>query len=51
VFGQDLFACLGEFGSVLPQAGQHDLVAVIDLSPAEPGDIARAGIMALLLLR
>ena len=38
-------------GAVLLQAGQHDLVAVIHLGPAETRDVARAGIMALLLRR
>ncbi len=34
---------------MLLQAGQHDLVAVIHLRPAEAGDVARAGILAGLL--
>jgi hypothetical protein len=51
VFGQDLVAGLGEPGAVLLQAGQHDLVAIIDMSPAEARNVARAGIVTGLLRR
>ena len=48
VVGQNLGARPAEPGTVLLQACQDDLIAVIDLSAAKPRDIARAGIMPLL---
>jgi hypothetical protein len=48
VVGQNLGAGPAEPGTVLLQAGQDDLVAVIDVSAAKTRDVARAGIMPLL---
>jgi hypothetical protein len=48
VIGQNLRAGFAETGTILLQARQHDLVAVIDLRAAEPRDIARAGVVSLL---
>jgi hypothetical protein len=50
VLVQNFHARLAEPGSVLLQASQHDLVALIHMGAAKPRDIARAGIMLLLLL-
>jgi hypothetical protein len=48
VIGQNLGASPAEPGTILLQARQDDLVAIIDLSAAKTRDIARAGIMPLL---
>ena len=50
VIRQHLLAGLGELAAILLQAGQHDLITFLHVRPAKPRDIARAGIMALLLL-
>ena len=51
VAGQHLLARLAEPGAVLLQARQHDLVAVIEMGAAKARGVARAGVLALLLLR
>jgi hypothetical protein len=51
VIRQNLRAGLAEPGAVLLETRQHDLVAVIDASAAEPRDVPRAGVVPLLLLR
>ena len=51
VIDQDLRAGLAEAGAVLLQTGQHGLVAVIHHGPAMARNVARAGVMALLLRR
>ena len=48
VIGQNLRAGLAEPATVLLQARQNDLVAVIDVSAAKTRDVARAGVRALL---
>ena len=48
---QHLIAGAGDAGAVLLQAGQHGGIAGVHVSAAEAGDVARAGIMALLVLR
>ena len=49
VLCQDLEAGLAQPGTILLQAGQHDLIAFIHVSAAVARDIARAGIVLLLL--
>jgi hypothetical protein len=51
VFGQNLLAGLAESLTVLLQARQHDVVAVIHMRAAKTRDIPRAGVMSLLLRR
>src|SRR5882757_697106 len=51
VAGQHLLTRLAEAGAVLLQARQHHLITVVHLRPAEPRDVAGAGVMALLLRR
>jgi hypothetical protein len=48
VIGQNLRAGPAEPATVLLQACQDDLVAIIDVSAAKTRNIARAGIMPLL---
>jgi len=48
---QHLLASFAELGTVLLQAGKDDLVAILHLRPAKPGDVARAGILPHTLLR
>jgi hypothetical protein len=48
VLAQDFQAGLAQPGTVLLQARQHDLVAIIHVSAAEAGDISRASIVLLL---
>src|SRR5881227_2064346 len=48
---QYLLAGLADLGAVLLQAGQHDLIAILHVRPAIPRNVARAGVMSLLLLR
>jgi hypothetical protein len=50
VLGQDLEAGPAQPATVLLQARQHDLVALVDVSAAKTRDVARAGIVFLLLL-
>ena len=45
VIRQGLLAGLAEPGAILFQARQHDLVAVIHMSPAKPRDVAGTGVM------
>ena len=49
VLDQDLFASLGELGTMLLQAGQHGLIAIIEDRPAKSRGITRAGIVSDLL--
>jgi hypothetical protein len=51
VIGQNLRAGFAELGAVLLETRQHGLVAVIDVSAAEPRDVPRAGVVPLLLRR
>jgi hypothetical protein len=51
VLGQDLFTGPAEPRAVLLEARQHDLVTIIHHGPAMAGNIARAGVVALLLGR
>jgi hypothetical protein len=48
VIGQDLRAGPAQPATVLLQARQHELVAVIDVSAAKPRNVARASVMPLL---
>jgi hypothetical protein len=48
VIGQNLGAGPAQSGTVLLQARQNDLVAVIDVSAAKTRDVPRTGIMPLL---
>src|SRR5436190_9146708 len=48
VADQHLLTGLAEAGAVLLQARQHDHVALIHVRPAEPRDVAGAGVLALL---
>ena len=49
VCGQRRLTALAQPGTVLLQTGEHDHVAVIELSAAEARRVACAGILALLL--
>jgi hypothetical protein len=51
VFGQNLRAGLAEPVTVLLQARQHDLIAVIHVRAAKTRDVPDAGVMSLPLLR
>src|SRR6185437_4590353 len=51
VLDQNLVAALADAGAVFLQAGEHGLVAVIHHLAAVTRDIARAGVVAGLLLR
>jgi hypothetical protein len=51
VTGECLLAGFAEPRAVLLQAGQHHLIAVIEMRAAKARRIPRAGIMTLLLLR
>ncbi|HEY4746447.1 MAG TPA: hypothetical protein VIH38_02745, partial [Steroidobacteraceae bacterium] len=51
MIGQGFCAGMAQPGAILPQARQHDLVAVIHLRPAKSRNIPRAGVMPLSLLR
>jgi hypothetical protein len=51
VFGQYFLARLAQPGAVLLQAGQHGLIAFAHDGAAMTGNIAGAGVMALLLRR
>jgi hypothetical protein len=51
VTDQHLLAGPADPGAILLQARQHDLVAVIHVSPAKTGHIPRAGVTPLLLRR
>jgi hypothetical protein len=48
VIGQDFRAGVAQPGAVLPEAGQHDLIAVIHVRAAIARDIPRAGVGTLL---
>jgi hypothetical protein len=49
VLGQDFVAGFGEPGPVLPQAGQHGLIAIIEDWAAEPRGVTRARVVSDLL--
>jgi hypothetical protein len=51
VINQRLLARLAEMGTVFLQAGQHRLIAFVQMRTAESRSVARAGIAPLLLRR
>jgi hypothetical protein len=51
VLGQHLLAALAELRAILLQAGEHGAIAIVHHGTAEARNVARASIMAGLLLR